>query len=324
MQREPKYKAIVHFIEDRIIDGTYHIGDRIPSVNAFRIRFALSRSSVLLAMEELKSRGIIEAEAAVGYFVASCQVRVKEKVLLLFNEFNAFKETIYKAFMEEIGEDATVDLMFHNYNRTVFETLLRNASGKYTSYVLMPGKFRNIESVLESTGGHIVLADHFDKSLKGRYSSVGQDFELDTYNALASGIEHLSKYRRITLIQKSEIEPDERYAGLQRFCLENGFLPRLTATMDGEDLARGDLYITAEDSELVKLLKAADRKGLVLGTDIGIISYNDTPVKEILAGGISVLSSNFSEMGRTLACLVRNRDIATVANPCSLIIRRSV
>ena len=94
--------------------------------------------------------------------------------------------------------------------------------------------------------------------------------------------------------------------------------------MDGEDLARGDLYITAEDSELVKLLKAADRKGLVLGTDIGIISYNDTPVKEILAGGISVLSSNFSEMGRTLACLVRNRDIATVANPCSLIKRRSV
>ena len=80
MQRDPKYKTIVHFIEDRIRSGELKTGDRLPSVNALRIRFSLSRSSIFLAMEELKSRGIVEAEPAVGYYVRSTNIEVQEKV----------------------------------------------------------------------------------------------------------------------------------------------------------------------------------------------------------------------------------------------------
>ena len=120
MVREQKYKAIVHFVEEQIMSGAYGIGDKIPSANSMKIRFGISRSSVFLALDELKSRGLIEAEPAVGYYVSSDQVKIKEKVLLLFNEFTAFKESIYNAFMDGIGEDATVDIVFHNYNRAVF------------------------------------------------------------------------------------------------------------------------------------------------------------------------------------------------------------
>ena len=71
MLREKRYKQIVHEVEQNILDGKYKLGDRIPSINSWRIRTGLSRSSIVLALDELKSRGIIESEQSVGYFVNS-------------------------------------------------------------------------------------------------------------------------------------------------------------------------------------------------------------------------------------------------------------
>lgn len=322
--REPKYCVVVHFIEDGIRSGEFRLGDRIPSVNSMRIRFGLSRSSVLLAMMELKSRGIIEAEQAVGYFVSSENIRMKHRILLLFNEFNAFKEDIYNSFIKAIGDQAQVDIMFHNYNISVFETLLRNTAGKYTEYVVMPGKFTGTSRLLDSLGGKVVLVDHFASDIAGRYSSVGQDFERDTFNALESSLNALRKYDNIILIQGTQKEPEERYDGIVRFCQEYGFHPMHLKSAAGYYPRRGDLYITAEDREMVDIIKMAGARGLRPGSDFGIISYNDTPIKEVLCGGISTLSTDFSQMGRTLAELVFEPGVRTVANPCKLIMRQSV
>ena len=60
------------------------------------------------------------------------------------------------------------------------------------------------------------------------------------------------------------------------------------------------------------------------GKDFGIISYNDTPVKEILAGGISTLSTDFALMGQTLADMVTDKTFRTVYNPSTLTIRKSL
>lgn len=324
MNREQTYKKIVHFIEDQIISGEYHIGDKIPSVNALKIRFGVSRSSIFLAMNELKSRGLIESEIAVGYYVINEQVKIREKILLLFNEFNAFKEDIYKSFINEIGEEANVDIMFHNYNQEVFETLLKASSGKYTSYVLMPGKFLGLLPLLEKLNAHIVLADHFPKELIGHFSSVGQDFERDTYNSLRSSLDQIKRYNRLILVQSTTFEPEERFDGIKRFCEEYGFTPLMIPTVNGHTPIKGDLYITAEDRELVNILKIVKKDGFQLGKDLGIISYNATPVKEILSGGITTLSTDFSSMGHTLAQLVKDKNIRTIPNPCTLTIRSSL
>lgn len=304
MQRDPKYKAVVRFVEDRIRSGELGIGDRIPSVNAFRIRFKLSRSSIFLAMDELKSRGIIEAEPAVGYYVRSAQIEVQEKILLLFNEFNAFKEELYLSFLDAIGSDASVDIMFHHYDRRVFETLLREVDGRYTSYVLMPGKFRGLAPMLDRLRGRVFLLDHYQDDLRGRYPAVGQDFDCDTYDALVKGLPQIRKYDTLILVQHEAKEPEERYDGLRRFADEFGFNSLLVPTVGEDDLHRGVVYLTANDRELVNLIKMADRKHMQIGQDFGILSYNDTPLKEVLCGGIATLSTDFRQMGRTMASLI--------------------
>jgi len=85
-----------------------------------------------------------------------------------------------------------------------------------------------------------------------------------------------------------------------------------------------ELYIVIEEADLVEIIKKAAAKNLKLGKSLGIIAYNDSPFKEILAGGISVLSTDFQQMGRTMAEMVRSYSRDKIKNPFHLIMRRSV
>ena len=114
------------------------------------------------------------------------------------------------------------------------------------------------------------------------------------------------------------------YDGIIRFCNEFGLCPQLLSTLKGHPVEKKHLYITATDRELVDILKKADAQKLAIGHDFGVISYNETPMKEILCGGITTLSTDFKQMGQTLAMLVKKKTLQTIANPCTLIRRGSV
>ena len=84
----------------------------------------------------------------------------------------------------------------------------------------------------------------------------------------------------------------------------------------------GDLFITIEEADLVSLVKQVRDKRLKLGRDIGIISYNDTPLKELL--GITVVSTDFDRMGRTAAEIILGKWVDRVKSPFRLIGRDSM
>jgi len=321
---QSKYKQIVNYVIDGIHNGTLKKGDWIPSINEFREKYNLSRDTVFTGLSELKSRGIIDSNQGVGYFISSTNTEIKHKIFLLFNEFNSFKEDLYNSFMESIGHSATVDIYFHNYNRKVFESLINEANYKYTTYIIMSGKFEGVEPLLKKLSGGVYLLDHFHSELKGKYSSVFQNFEKDTYEALVSGLEYLRKYNHIYMVQKDEKEPLERYDGLCTFCNEYHFGKDYINTTKDRTIQKGEVFIVVNDRDLVYVLKQSEKQGLILGVDFGIISYNDTLFKEILAGGITTLSTDFTLMGKTMASLIKKRKIETIENPWKLNIRKSL
>ena len=304
---ESKYKQVVNFVIDGIAEGKLQKGDWIPSINEFRENYRLSRDTVFAGLSELKSRGIIASTPGVGYYIASARIPSEQNIFLLFNEFNEFKEDLYNSFMEHVGKGVSVDLYFHNYNRRVFDALVTDANGKYTTYIIMPGKFTGIAPLLESLSGRVFLLDHFHPELLGRYSSVAQNFEKDTYEALCHGLRHIRKYERLLMVQHEKKEPQERYDGLVRFCAEHGFGHEYLASIRDREIREGDLFILVSDRDLVTLLKQAERQQMTPGREFGIISYNDTPLKEILAGGITTLSTDFRQMGLTLAQLISQK-----------------
>lgn len=323
-KNQSKYKQIVDFVIDGINNGLLKKGDWIPSINEFRERYDLSRDTVFAGIKELKAKGIIESTPGVGYFIVSTRVTSKHRIFLLFNEFNEFKEDLYNSFMESVGHSATVDMYFHNYNRKVFETLINDANNKYTTYIIMSGKFAGIAPLLESLTGNVFLLDHFHPELKGKYSSVFQNFEKDTYEALVHGLALLRKYKHIIMVQKDSKEPFERYNGLCTFCNEHHFTHECIDSTLGRTISKQEVYMVVKDRDLADLLRQADKQQLMPGQDFGIISYNDTPLKDILAGGITTLSTDFKLMGKTMASLINKKVIETIENPWNLNIRKSL
>ena len=74
----------------------------------------------------------------------------------------------------------------------------------------------------------------------------------------------------------------------------------------------------------VKIIKKIKEDNLLIAKDIGIISYNDTSLKEIVADGITTISTNFNLMGERLAQMILSNEFAQIENPNRLILRKSL
>lgn len=192
---ESKYKQVVNFVIDGIAEGKHPEGgldtldQRIP-----RELPSLARHRVRRAERTQIAPGILASTPGVGYYIASARIPSEQNIFLLFNEFNEFKEDLYNSFMEHVGKGVSVDLYFHNYNRRVFDALVTDANGKYTTYIIMPASSPASRRCSKAFRGGCSWLDHFHPELLGRYSSVAQNFEKDTYEALCHGLRHIRKY----------------------------------------------------------------------------------------------------------------------------------
>lgn len=69
--KTPIYRQIVEYIADRIAEGDWVIGSRLPSQRAMAEAFGVNRSTIVTAMEELISYGIVESDFGGGTRVKS-------------------------------------------------------------------------------------------------------------------------------------------------------------------------------------------------------------------------------------------------------------
>ena len=99
---QPKYRQIIKSVFNAIEKKTLKKGDKIPSINQICSDFNLSRDTVMLAFNELKSKGILISQRGKGYYVATTDVQFEEKVFVLFDELNAFKEDLYNSLINTL------------------------------------------------------------------------------------------------------------------------------------------------------------------------------------------------------------------------------
>ncbi|RXQ94528.1 GntR family transcriptional regulator [Ancylomarina salipaludis] len=323
----PKYKQLINSLLEAIETGVIQKADRLPSINAICKEFTLSRDTVLVAFNELKARGVISSVPGKGYYVESTVTQFKHKIFLLFDELNAFKEVLYNSFLESLKGQAVVDIYFHHFNRQVFKDLIDASNGAYTSYVIMPAKFNDAYSILSQLPqDKVYILDQTNASLKKYYPSVHQNFEKDIFSALSFGLKELEKYQKLILVFPGGKEPLGQMKGFQKFChkYEDKWEGEVIASLHKHPIKKGEVYIVPSDKDLVALVKTARSENLKLGVDLGIISYNDTPLKEVVADGITTISTDFAAMGEHLAHMVLNKENLQLENQSSLIRRKSL
>lgn len=319
-----KYRQIVNSIEDAIADGVLKKGDKIPSINEVKETHALSRDTVLMAFNELKNRGIIQSVVGKGYYVSSEDVSISQKIFLLFDELNSFKEDLYNSFLEHLNEHVQVDIFFHHFNKSIFNKLILDNIGAYNYYVIMPANLEDTNTVIKNLpSDRVYILDQIHEDLKS-YAAIYQNFEAAIFENLSKLKAEINKYNKLILVFSEDKQPVGMLKGFQRFCDTNGFSNSVIGSVKGYDPQFGEVYIIPDDKSLLYVIKSMKKSNLSLSKDVGVISYNDTLLKEIVEGGITTISTDFNAMGKRLAEMILNNEQERIENPYHLIVRNSL
>lgn len=320
----PKYKQIIAAVEIAIAENRLQKGDRLPSVNKVCLEFSISRDTVLLAYDELKKRGIVFAILGKGYYIKSVEFSFEQRYFVLFDELNAFKEDLYSSFLDTIDNRAQVDIFFHHFNNEMFRKLINESNGNYSKYIIMPtnlvGAAEHIKTLPKND---VYILDQTNQAL-AEYPSVHQNFVRDMYLALLEAKPLLEKYAQLQLIYPGFKEPLGMVEGFQKFCNEFCFNHEVVTNFDSKEVVKGTVYVIPNDRHLVQVIEQAKKQQLNIGIDFGIISYNDTPLKKIVANGITTISTDFTAMGSILAEMILSNKKAQVENQSQLIVRSSL
>ena len=320
-----KYKQIISHIENSIESGLLNKGDKLPSINKLKNDHGLSKDTILMAFNDLKSRGIIFSVLKKGYYVLNENINISVRIFLLFDDLNAFKEDLYRSFLKSLNKRTQVDLFFHHYNREIFEKHIMDNLGLYTHYVIMPSFFKNTNSIIKNLPSEkVYILDQIHKDLID-YSSVYQNFDKTIYSNLNKASRLIKKYKKLIMIYDNKpSRPKGLLTGFKRFCSDMNYNFSIIESLEHRGIEKGDIYITIDDKNLLKILKKIKKLNFILARDIGIISYNDTILKEVLEGGITTISTDFKKMGKALAKIIFEKKRIKIENRNDLIVRNSL
>ncbi|MDP4238322.1 MAG: substrate-binding domain-containing protein [Bacteroidota bacterium] len=317
-----KFKSLADGISLSIMQGDLRMGDNLLSINEASVHYKVSRDTVFKAYNELKRRGLIDSNPTIGYFVKG----EVNHVLLLLDTYSSFKQNLYHRFVANLPENYKVDLIFHQYNERLFETVVRESIGKYSMYVIMNFSNEQFSDTLKSIPSNKLLLLDFGHFEKSEYSYICQDFNESFFWCLNQASPLLEKYNKFTFVFPEEIcHPVSAIDYFVKFCVtQNLRYEVLRKESDWKGAEAGTAYLCILSEDLVKIIKDADAAGLTIGNDIGLIAYNDEPVLEVIKNGISSISIDFGLMGEKAARFVTNKQPVREYLPTELILRNSI
>ena len=319
---QTKLQQLVHSITAAIANGSLKAGDKLSSVNQLSNDTGFSRDTVFKAYNILKQRNIIESAPMKGYYVAGESF----KVFMLLDDFSAFKEQLYQAFRQNLPDSYSVDLLFHHYNREVFTQLIENSLGRYSMYVVMNIDENGVDPILQKIDSNKLLLLDMGTPDNERMNYLLQNFNESLKSCLNEGADQLKKYSELVLVydRHSTPHPAVIVNAVQEFCADHSISFSRIDKIRPDAVEPNKVYFVIRDADLVDVIKICRDKNLELGKEAGVISYNDTPMKQIVGGGITVISANFEEMGREAAFFVKNKFKIAKVLTTSLILRDSI
>jgi|SRR6185312_863277 len=325
----PKYLQIANSIIKAVTNGKLQDNDILPSINEFSNELDVSRDTVEKGYKHLKKIGVLDSVAGKGFFIKNSDSLQIYKIFLLFNKLSTHKKIIYDSFASTFGNSATIDFYIYNNDFNLFKELIKKSIDNYSHYVIIPHLTQDTETFADVLNlippEKLVLMDKTISSMEDKCSSIFEDFEHDICSALKSALQQLQKYHTIKIIFPSyTYHPKEILMGFYNFCVEFAFDHSIIHNITEEIIEDGTVYLSLMEDDLVTLIEKIIDSKKEVGKDVGVISYNETPLKRIILNGITTVSTDFMLMGKTAAEIILNREQAHVAMPFYLTLRDSL
>jgi len=324
----PKYLQLTNSILTAIEAGKINKNDMLPSINEVSYELEISRDTAEKGYKYLKKIGVLGSIPGKGYFIKATDFRQTLRICMLFNKLSSHKKIVYDAFVAALGDQVAVDFYVYNNDLKLFKKLLSNKMEGYSHYVIIPHfiEGENAYEVINTIPKEkLVLLDKKIPGVEGEFAAVYENFEKDIYNALEQARESLSRYHTIKLLFPDKTYyPREIKKGFLRFCQQYAFNHQVIADVENVKVSEGEVFISLMEDDLVTLIEKVMISQLTLGKQVGVISYNETPLKKIILNGITTISTDFQEMGTIAANMILQNSRTHVEVPFKLTMRNSL
>lgn len=315
--KAPIYKQLVEQFEEAIRTGDLKPGEQVASMNDFALQMGISKETVKKTYGILRERGLLVPQQGKGFYVAEVNPDAKPRVLVLFDKLSIYKEVLYNSLYEELGGREEITILLHNQDIDLFSFYLDTHLDRYDYYVISPHfpldeKSQNMASKLIARipNRKLIMVDHWLQRYPGNYGAVYQDFENDVYDGLKQGLDRLRKTSRLRVITlPASLYGSHICKGVERFCMEYS-IPVEFMTTPPVKISRNETFLILNsqlDWGLAGLARNIKASGLKIGKDVGIISYNEFDLNEMVLNGLTTISADFKQMGRTVAMMILNK-----------------
>jgi DNA-binding transcriptional regulator YhcF (GntR family) len=325
----PKYLQLANSVIKAIREGKISKDDLLPSINELSFEFEISRDTAEKGYKHLKQIGILGSVPGKGYFIKSTEINQPLKIFLLFNKLSVHKKILYDSFVNTLGGMASIDFYIYDNDFAFFKRLIQNNKNDYTHYVIIPHFLEGGENAYEAINtipkDKLVVLDKLVSGVEGKYAAIYENFEKDIYDALEQSLERLSKYHTIKMIFPAyTYHPGEILSGFHRFCDQYAFNGKVVNDISTEPVKPGEVFIVLMEDDLVVLIEKVLTTDMKVGKDIGVISYNETPLKKIILNGITTISTDFKLMGEKTAQMILENSKEHFEVPFSVTLRPSL
>ena len=319
----PVYKQLINSVETAIHNGEYRYGDLLPSMNELSAMLDISKETVKKAYSILRNKGFIDARQGKGFYVSAAGVSEKMSVLVLFDKLSNYKQVLFNSFAGEIGDAAEITIRLHNQNVDLLEYYVEENLDLFDYYVITPhfpldaaSQKRVLKILTRIPNRKLILVDHWMKELPGNYGAVYQDFANDAYEGLGYGLKKLKTCSRFNVVTlPSSLYYASVGKAVERFCRDNGIAVEFHTEINPEIIREKEVYLILNsqyDLGLIELVRRARERNYRVGRDISIISYNESPINEIILNGLTTISTDFRQMGVLVARMILEKSLSKV------------
>lgn len=325
----PKYLQLANSVVRAVREGKLKQDDVLPSINELSFQFDISRDTAEKGYKHLKKLGLLGSVPGKGYFIQTANPTQPFRIFLLFNKLSAHKKIIYDSLASALNDRAMMDLYIYNNDYSLFRKLLHQKAGNYTHYVVIPhfieGGERAFEEINKLDKSQLILLDKLLPGVTGDFGAVYENFEQDIYHSLEQALPQLVRYHTLKIIfPEHSYYPKEILTGIKRFCDEFAFNHVVVHEVVNEPINTGEVFINLMENDLVTLVERILQTSFKVGKDVGIISYNETPLKRVILDGITTISTDFQQMGERVAQMILEGRRTREEVPFRLTLRHSL
>lgn len=186
---EKAYEKVIDYIESKILDGSFEVGDKLPSERELSQMLSVSRNSVREGIRILEIIGVISSQHGIGNYIADHFDKTLVQVMTMmyalekmtYNEIREFRYAVelqaLVLAMENISDDQreilqkNLDILEHSENED--EKVISDKMIHYT--------------IVEASGNRLVIAN---------------------YLALAKIMERFIREMRLKIMKSEEVSKD--------------------------------------------------------------------------------------------------------------------